>query len=385
MKDTFYSAYGTGSSWALAAKECLEALVDDKGEIPSIDSGSEWLGFIYVTDAFCEETTSILTFLRQKTGIQHWIGTIGTGIIVDGWEYHDTPAIGAMIGQFPTDSFHILTNFHDLEGSLPEDTQKWVRKANPGFGITHGDPSNPDIVTLMEQMAQSMGGILGGSFLVGGLTASAGSNFQIADEVSQFGISGVAFAPDNTVLTVMSQGCVPLNEAHLVTEAVDNVIMSLDGDSALDVLKEDVGELLARDLSRLSGLVHAAIPVTGSDTGDFMVRGLTAIDPDRGWIAIGETIVPGDQVTFVRRDPASARADMDRMLIDIKSRMPGKPKGGLYYSCVGRGPFMFGTAGEEARMIQSALGDVPIVGFFGNGEISNTRLYGYTGVLVLFF
>jgi len=35
-------------------------------------------------------------------------------------------------------------------------------------------------------------------------------------------------------------------------------------------------------------------------------------------------------------------------------------------------------------MIQSALGDVPLAGFFGNGEISHNRLYGYTGVLTLF-
>ena len=30
------------------------------------------------------------------------------------------------------------------------------------------------------------------------------------------------------------------------------------------------------------------------------------------------------------------------------------------------------------------LGEFPLVGFFANGEISNNRLYGYTGVLTLF-
>ena len=36
------------------------------------------------------------------------------------------------------------------------------------------------------------------------------------------------------------------------------------------------------------------------------------------------------------------------------------------------------------RAIQAALGDVPLVGFFCNGEISHDRLYAYTGVLALF-
>ena len=34
--------------------------------------------------------------------------------------------------------------------------------------------------------------------------------------------------------------------------------------------------------------------------------------------------------------------------------------------------------------IKDALGDVPLAGFFANGEICNNRLYGYTGVLTLF-
>ena len=39
---------------------------------------------------------------------------------------------------------------------------------------------------------------------------------------------------------------------------------------------------------------------------------------------------------------------------------------------------------EELKLIRSGLGDIPLVGFFCNGEISHNRLYGYTGVLTLF-
>jgi small ligand-binding sensory domain FIST len=34
--------------------------------------------------------------------------------------------------------------------------------------------------------------------------------------------------------------------------------------------------------------------------------------------------------------------------------------------------------------VREILGEVPLVGFFGNGEISRDRIYGYTGVLTLF-
>jgi small ligand-binding sensory domain FIST len=38
----------------------------------------------------------------------------------------------------------------------------------------------------------------------------------------------------------------------------------------------------------------------------------------------------------------------------------------------------------ELGLVQEVIGDIPLVGFYANGEISNHRLYGYTGVLILF-
>ena len=44
---------------------------------------------------------------------------------------------------------------------------------------------------------------------------------------------------------------------------------------------------------------------------------------------------------------------------------------------------MFGSRGAELEVIRRTLGELPLVGFFCNGEISRDRLYGYTGVLTL--
>ena len=57
---------------------------------------------------------------------------------------------------------------------------------------------------------------------------------------------------------------------------------------------------------------------------------------------------------------------------------------GFDFTCVARGSNLFGAGSTELRLIQRSLGEVPLAGFFGNGEISHDRLYGYTGVLALF-
>ena len=66
------------------------------------------------------------------------------------------------------------------------------------------------------------------------------------------------------------------------------------------------------------------------------------------------------------------------------NRSAGPPRGGVYYSCLGRGENLFGGDSRELRAIRNELGNFPLVGFFANGEISHNRLYGYTGVLTLF-
>jgi small ligand-binding sensory domain FIST len=127
-----------------------------------------------------------------------------------------------------------------------------------------------------------------------------------------------------------------------------------------------------------------SFPVPGSDTGDYLVRNLIGIDPARGWIAIGAMIESGRTIRFVRRDRAAAEEDLIRMLAGLKRRLAGRPRAGLYFSCLARGPNLFGPNSEEIAILRRELGEFPLTGMFCNGEISNARLYGYTGVLTLF-
>ena len=80
----------------------------------------------------------------------------------------------------------------------------------------------------------------------------------------------------------------------------------------------------------------------------------------------------------------TAEDDLLRMLAAIKAQLNTPIRGGVYYSCLGRGQHMFGAPNRELGLIRDTLGEVPLVGFFANGEISHNRLYGYTGVLTLF-
>jgi small ligand-binding sensory domain FIST len=141
---------------------------------------------------------------------------------------------------------------------------------------------------------------------------------------------------------------------------------------------------LSRDLMRIGGQIFVGLPIQGSDTGDYLVRNLVGIDPNEGLVAVGDAVEQGRELMFCRRDTATAREDLDRMLRSLKGRLRAPPRGGVYCSCLGRGANLFGPDSAELKQIRDTLGDFPLVGFYASGEISQDRLYGYTGVLTLF-
>jgi small ligand-binding sensory domain FIST len=225
---------------------------------------------------------------------------------------------------------------------------------------------------------------LGNGYLIGGLTSSENHYFQVADELTEGSLSGVVFR-DTPMVTGLSQGCTPITEPRRLTACDNHMAISIDNRPALDVFKEDIGEVLARDIDRAAGYIFAAFPVQGSDTGDYLVRNVIGFDPDNNLLAIGEHMTPDSAIMFCRRDGKSAVEDMQRMLADVKKRLKGaEPRGGIYISCLGRGRHLFGENSEEMKMISEVFGDIPLVGFYANGEIAGQRLYGYTGVLTLF-
>lgn len=368
----FRSGHGAGAGWAEAAKVCADALLP-------LPEGAN-LGFLYATEALAGDLGSILAFLRERTRVQHWVGSVGLGVCAPGREYFGVPAVSALVACWPEAAFRVFGPQSEGGRALAAAEADWFGMTHPGFGVVHGDPRNGRVVQTLAALSAEAG-----LFLVGGLAAASGAApRQIAERVVEGGISGVVLSPEIAVATGLTQGCSPIGPVRRVTDARENVVMAIDDRPALEVFKEDIGELLARDLRKLGGLIFAGIPVRGSDTGDYVVRNLMAIDAERQWIAIAERMAPGDSIMFCRRDAASALEDLKRMLESLKRRAPTPPKAGLYFSCVARGPNLFAAESEELRTIRDALGDFPLAGFFGNGEIAHDRLYGYTGVLALF-
>jgi small ligand-binding sensory domain FIST len=364
----------TGTNWKAIAEQCLAAI--GQGDAPAS------LGLLYVTEPLAQELSSLLDYLREHTGVDDWIGSVGSGICSTGREIYDEPAAAVMLISLPDNSYRMLPSGIDSMTGMVSANRNWIAEQGVHFGIVHGDPRNSHIPQLIESLSAE----LDPGFLVGGLASAndAANQLQIAGDPCQDGLSGVLMSSGIPVISGLTQGCTPLENKHTITRCERNIIVELDGRPALEVFREDIGEVLSKDLSKVAGYIFAGLPVPGSDTGDYLVRNLIGIDPEQKLLAIGDYVEEDDTIMFCRRDGETAREDMQRMLRDLGNRAQGKIRGGVYYTCLGRGRHQFGEDSEELRMIRDVLGDFPLVGFFANGEISHNHLYGYTGVLTLF-
>ena len=355
----FHAAHASGETWQDCVARC-------SGRLGRPGGG---LGFVYFTEALVPYAAPIVETLREKTGVSDWIGTVGIGIIASGTEYLDEPALAVMVAELSADQYQIFSGRARLTGGAPAH-----------FGVIHADPRTPDVAELIADMSSKVAS----GFLVGGLSSSRGGTVQVANEVISGGLSGAVLSASVGVSTRLTQGCAALPGRYRVTGCEANVISTLDGRPALEVMKEAIGEVLARDLRRAAHFIHVGLPVAGSDSGDYLVRNLVGIDPDKGLIAIGDLVEPGADLLFCKRDAESARRDLRRILSELREELPDRARGALYFSCIGRGENMFGSRGAELALVKEALGEMPLAGFFCNGEISHDRLYGYTGVLTLF-
>jgi small ligand-binding sensory domain FIST len=366
MNRPFKFAHATHADWTHAAEACVAQL--------GAASPAATLGFLYVSDGFVGELEAILAFFKHATGVHHWTGSVGVGVCATGVEYLEEPAMAVMLGEFDPADFSMLPLLR-----TPQDIDAQPL-SDAYFALAHGDPANTRIQELINGLSEHVSS----GFVVGGLSSSRGETAQISDGVVSGGLSGVLFSERVKLATRLTQGVSPLGPRHRITTANKNIIGSLDHRPALDVMKEEIGEVLARDLRRAAGYIFVGLPVHGSDTGDYLVRNILGVDPQNNLVAVGEHVDPGDALLFCRRDQQTAEDDLLRMLSAIGAQLNAPIRGGVYYSCLGRGQNMFGAPNRELGLIRDTLGDFPLVGFFANGEISHNRLYGYTGVLTLF-
>ena len=395
----FRHGHATHPDWRMATELALAQIDARIGQPGWSQAGN--LGLVYLTAALAPHASDVLALLKRRTGVERWAGTCGQSIVATGVEYDDEPALAVMLCDLPEDGFRVFSGSQPPPGAGAR-TPSGARAAQTA--LVHADPGTPDLAELVEDMAVEVAsGVLFGGIASGRVEPLP----QIADRVISGGLSGVVFSSEVDLRTRVTQGCAPIAGEHVISGCSANLIHTLDGQPALDVLLADLGVAEPARASRDGAALMRAMPaervraglfvgLAGGDApsrgprpgfGDYLVRNLVGIDPHNRLVAVAALPQEGDRAVFCTRDARAARADLVRACTELRDELESDElaiRGGLYVSCVARGRALFGSPSAEVGLLQSQLGEFPLVGFFANGEIAHHRLYGYTGVLTLF-
>ena len=365
------AGFGEGGDWQAALGPVRAVLADGA-------AGAD-VGIVYVSDSIAERLPEIAEALRAETGIADWAGTVGMGVCGTGRAAFGRPAIAAAAFGFPEDAVRLVPGIREDAAEAKADLAVWASGQARATALLHADPYNRHMAEIVADLAETLG-----AFAVGGIASAEGPTAQLAGAVEQGVVSGLVFGEAAGVVSGLSQGCTPIGPARTVTRAHNNLVLEIDGEPAFDVLCRDLGLDSVARIREAAPWLHAARPVPGSSEADYLVRNIIGLDAQDGVVALGALIDPGERLFFARRDPAAAEADLRRMLRSVKARLSRPAQGGVYVSCLARGPHMFGTEDAELQILREEIGDLPLAGFFANGEFSGGRIYGYTGVLTLF-
>jgi small ligand-binding sensory domain FIST len=410
----FPSGHATHPQWQMAAALVLAQLRGQMA-LPGY-AKTPTLALLYITDDYVASAQDILDHLSAELPwVTDWSGTVGIGIAVSGAEYFDEPAMAVMLLDVPADQYRVFSGVAPLGLGFEAQT-----------ALVHADASTVDLGELVSEMAARTDS----GYLFGGVASSRSQSVQFAlagdgnlkgygaaGGVFTGGLSGVAFGSEVSIVSRVTQGCKPVSLKHAVTEADHNLVVQLDGEPALDVMLRDLNISMdepqhALEVVRatLVGLgAGSSAPHTGNFGSDVVVRHIIGLDPGRRGIAIADYVQQGARLSFCQRNVQAARADLTRICAEIREELEPEEifasiaqgngshdtefvpvlarqmVGAVYVSCTGRGGPHFGGAGAELQIVRRSLGDIPLVGFFAGGEIAHNRIYGYTGVLTVFW
>jgi small ligand-binding sensory domain FIST len=355
---------GVSSSWEEALEFALNEAIEPDG-IPN-------LAFVYLSDRFTAYAEHIREAVLERTGVDTLSGTVGIGLCATGQEYMDEPAIVILLMELPEGAFHGRSI--DAEGEMVPINGSHDHP----MAIVHIDPRNRAVNEGFEDLFPE-------TFLMGGLTSSRVPGVQLTSEHTMIGgISAIMLDSNIQIHSLVAQGCSLLGNPHRVTQATGHYIFTLDDRPALEVFREEM-ELAATELGEIDlSDIFVGFSVPNRDKPEYMIRNLVGFNEDQGILAVAHECTTGQTLQFSLRNRESAVEDMRIRLEALRERLNGPPKAALYFSCVARGINLFNEPNFELKLIQEILGDFPLAGFFGNGEINHHQLYGHTGILTVF-
>jgi small ligand-binding sensory domain FIST len=384
------AGYSGERSAKVAATRATEAALERAG----VDRTD--LAVVFATPNYQSEYRELLEAVRAVSGAPSLVGCTGMSVLTSDGEFEGHPGVAVLVATSNAIRARpFLVPATSADASSPGRTIRRLidpLPEGPRLLVLLPDPFSVHVANLITEVEEDPA-----ILPIVGAAASGGpgqpKSFQwCGAEIGVHAVAGLLLTGEFTLRLGVAQGCQPIGQPSRISRAEANQIIELDGRPALECLQETVAMLPKAEIERAAHSLFAGIAHEDAHRpihqGDLLVRNLVGVDPSSGAVAVAEQVRQGQIVQFVLRDARAARADMRRMLETLYAATQRiRPRFGFYFNCLGRGVGLYGDPNHDINLIREFFGDLPIVGFFGNGELApvggKNYVHSYTGVLAI--
>ena len=354
------------------------------------------LAIVFVSPHHAAEFQAVAAEIAERLSPGCLLGCTGESIVGAGREIEDGPAISLWLAALEGVSIapmHLRFE-KTAEGPTvvgwPDDLpETWPAGAAL---LLLGEPFSFPTDWLLERLNEDRPGVP----VVGGMASGAqspGGNRLLLDgeAFDQGAVAALIYGPLQ-IETVVSQGCRPIGRTFVVTKAERNVILELGGKPPLLQLQAVFEELSPEERQLVEQGLHVGRVINEQqgefERGDFLVRNCLGADRNTGALAIGDYVRVGQTVQFHVRDARTADEDLRELLQRAKRGRSAAAQAALLFTCNGRGTRLFDGPDHDAGVLAELLGDIPLAGFFAQGEIGpvggKNFVHGFTASAALF-
>lgn len=351
------------------------------------------LAVLFVSHQHGPDFAAIVRGVHERLGPKCLIGCTGESIVGLGQEVEDAPAISLWVARLPGVN---LTPVRLEFVTTPEGGSfaGWPDSAH------HAIVDDTTLLLLAEPFSFPADGLLerlGEDWpkmrVLGGMASGAHAPGQnvvfVGDQAYNAGAVGVLVDGDVQIRSVVSQGCRPIGRTFVITKAERNMILEMSGKPPLAQFQEVLESLSPEEHALVQRGLHVGQVIDEYretfERGDFLIRNVLGADRKTGAIAIGDYAQVGRTVQFHIRDAQSADEDLRSLL---SAGDDPAAQGALVFTCNGRGTRLFDAPHHDARVIGEQCGEIPLAGFFAQGEIGpvggRNFLHGFTASVALF-
>ena len=96
-------------------------------------------------------------------------------------------------------------------------------------------------------------------------------------------------------------------------------------------------------------------------------------------VTLSHAIPEGYWVRWAMRDTQAAQSDLRNTAQVLSAKLLSPPAFACVFSCMARGPYYYGGNDEDLNILRSQFPNMPIIGFYGNGQIA--PMIGHNAIL----